>query len=88
MNRLRTKPNRTVGILFVIAIVVVLISGLAPPAGAEDSSENWAPKWETGNGGTDIGASGINADDQIIQFCPVKALREMPVSSWKMLSAL
>lgn len=63
MNRLRTKPNRTVGILFVIAIVVVLISGLAPPAGAEDSSENSALKWETGNGGTDIGASGINAAD-------------------------
>ncbi len=60
MKLRQTKPNRTVGILFVIVIVVVLMSGLAPPAGAQDSSDNLALKWETDIWGTEVGTNGIN----------------------------
>jgi hypothetical protein len=57
MNRVQTKPNRTVGILFVIVIVVMLISGLAPPAGAQDSPADLALKWESGVWESDMDAS-------------------------------
>jgi hypothetical protein len=63
MNRVQTKPNRTVGILFVIVIVLVLISGLAPPVGAEDSPADLALKWETGVWKTDMDASSIYVVD-------------------------
>jgi hypothetical protein len=48
MKPYRTKPNRTVGILFVIVIALVLVSGLAPSAGAQDGPDHLAPNWETG----------------------------------------
>jgi hypothetical protein len=63
MNRVQTKPNRTVGILFVIVIVLILISGLAPPAAAEDSPADLALKWETGVWETDMDASSIYVVD-------------------------
>jgi len=36
----QNRPSRTLGILFVIFIMVVLISGLAPQAGAQDRPDN------------------------------------------------
>lgn len=63
MKRVQIKPNRTVGILFVIVIVLILISGLAPPAGAEDSPADLALKWESGVWETDMDASGTYVVD-------------------------
>lgn len=63
MNRVHTKPNRTVGILFVIVIVLILISGLAPPAGAEDSPADLALMWESGVWETGTDASGTYVVD-------------------------
>ena len=63
MNRVQTKPNRAVGILFVIVIVIMLISGLAPPAGAQDASDNPALKWETGVWERHMGASSLFVED-------------------------
>jgi len=42
MKLQQNKPSRTLGILFVIVIMVVLMSGLAPQAGAQDGSDNLA----------------------------------------------
>lgn len=68
MKLRQTQPNRTLGILFVIVIMVVLISGLAPPAGADNNSGNMVLKWKTGNWESEIEANDIsvvlnNADD-------------------------
>jgi len=60
MKLQQTKPSRTLGILFVIVIMVVLISGLAPPAGARDGSDNLALKSETGIGGPKFDASSVD----------------------------
>ena len=53
------KPSRTLGIFFVILIVVALISGLAPAAGARDSSEDLVLKWETSTWETSINVADI-----------------------------
>jgi hypothetical protein len=60
MKLQQNKPSRTLGILFVIVIMVVLTSGLAPPVGAQDSSNSLALKWETGIWGTEVDANGVN----------------------------
>ena len=60
MKLRQTQPNRTLGILFVIVIMVVLISGLAPPTGAQDGSDNLAVTWETGDWESKIEASDIS----------------------------
>ncbi len=60
MKLQQSKPSRTLGILFVIVIMVVLTSGLAPPAGALDNSNSLALKWETGIGGAEVDANGVN----------------------------
>jgi hypothetical protein len=57
MNRVQTKPNRTVGLLFVLVIVLILISGMAPPAGADEGPADLALKWESGVWETDMDAS-------------------------------
>lgn len=62
------KPSRTLGILLVIVIMVVLISGLAPPSGADNNSGNVMLRWETGGMDSEIEANDIsvvfnNADD-------------------------
>lgn len=63
MNRLRIKANRTAGILFVIVIVLILISGLAPPTGAEDSPASLVLKWASGVWETGTDASGTYVED-------------------------
>jgi hypothetical protein len=63
VKRVQIKPNRTVGILFVIVIVLILISGLAPPAGAEDSPADLALKWASGVWETGTDANGTYAVD-------------------------
>jgi hypothetical protein len=63
MNRIQTKPNRTVGVLFVIVIVLILISGLAPPAGAEENPADLVLKWESGVWENDMDASSTYAVD-------------------------
>jgi hypothetical protein len=60
MKPLQTKPSRTVGILMVIAIMVVLISGLAPP---QDNVEDLVLNWEARIGQSDASASSINVAD-------------------------
>jgi hypothetical protein len=57
MNRVQTKPNRAVGLLLVALIVLILISGLAPPAGADESPADLALKWESGVWETDMDAN-------------------------------
>jgi hypothetical protein len=63
MNRIQAKPNRTVGVLFVIVIVLILISGLAPPAGANESPADLVLKSESGLWENDVDASSIYAVD-------------------------
>ena len=60
MKLQQNKPSRTLGILFVIVIMVVLISGLAPPAGARDGLDNLALKSETGIWDPEFDASGVD----------------------------
>ena len=60
MKLQQTKPSRTLGIFFVIVIMVVLISGLAPPAGARDGSDNLVLKRETGIWGPEFDASNVD----------------------------
>lgn len=60
MNPLQTRPNRTLGIVMVIAVVVILISGLAP---SPDYPEELTVRWETETGQSDTGASGANVAD-------------------------
>lgn len=60
MKSLQTKPNRTFGIMMVVAVVVILISGLAP---SQDYPEELTVKWETETGQSDTGASSANVAD-------------------------
>jgi len=60
MKPLKVKPKRAVGIVIVIAIALVLISGLPP---SQDSSRDSALEWETGIQGTEVGARDTNVVD-------------------------